>query len=301
MVASRVSTYAVHQSLLADYNKVNSDLTTLQRQISSGRIARTFEELDGKVERVNALENKIKNLQQNIDSNTVVIGRMQTMSQAVGDIIRVSDEIQRLIVQAQSAVEAQYPIFKQDMENKLDQLAALLNTNIGGRYLFGGSKTNVAPVMEPPPANVTLGVPDDGYYQGDNEIFTARATENLLLEYGVNANNPAFQQIISAALTAIEAFDTVSKGLLEDAQALALQASDNLNAVRSSIELNIVILQDANSFLASVQTSVQQAYGTEVATDLVSVSTEVAINQSILQATFSVFARVSSLKLSDYL
>ena len=301
MVATRVSTFAVHQSLLTDYQKVNSDLADLQRQVSSGRIARRFEELDGSVERVNALENKLQNIEQNIDSNTVITGRLGNMSKAVGDIIEVADDMQSLIVLAQSATIEQYPIFEQDMTNKLKQLAALLNTNIGGRYLFSGTKTNTQPVIQPPPPNVDIGVPDDGYYLGDNEVLTARVTENLLLDYGVNANNIAFQEIISTALTAIEGFQNADPIRVSEAQGLGLQASDDLNAVRSSIELNITIINDANDFLRSVDTATRSAYNEEIATDLVAVSTSVAINESILQATFSTFTRVAQLTLADYL
>jgi flagellar hook-associated protein 3 FlgL len=301
MVASRVSTLSVHKSLITDYTRVNDDLTTLQRQISSGKIARTFQDLDGTVERVNILENKLKGIQQNIDSNTVVITRLNTMTRAVGDIIRVSDEIQSLIVLAQSATQAQYPIFAQDMENKLGQIASLLNTNTGGRYLFSGSKTDQAPVIDPPPPNVGFGVPDDGYYQGDNETLTARVNENFLLDYGVRANDPAFQKLIAGALTAIDGLRSGNQSAISQAQQLALEAGDEVNAVRSSIELNIVTLNDANDLLDSILTTVRGDYGKLTGTDLVAASTEMAVNEGILQATFATFSRVSGLRLSDYL
>jgi len=301
MVSSRVSTFSVHQSLITDYTRVNSDLATLQRQVSSGRLAQTFQELDGKVERVNILENKIKSIEQYMDSNEVVLTRLNTMTQTVGDIIRVSDEIQSLIVLAQSATEAQYPIFASDMQNKLNQIAGLLNTNNGGRYLFSGTKTDQAPVVNPPPQNVGFGVPDDNYYRGDNETLTARVNENLLLDYGVRANHPAFQKLISGALTGIEALKSGNQSALKQAQQLALEAGDEVNAVRSSIELNIVTLNDANSLMDSILTTIKGDYGELTATDLVAASTEVAINQGILQATFSTFSRVSSLRLSDFL
>ena len=42
-------------------------------------------------------------------------------------------------------------------------------------------------------------------------------------------------------------------------------------------------------------------FGTETNADTVALSTQIATQQSVLQATFQVFSRISGLKLSDYL
>src|SRR5690606_21893353 len=108
----------------------------------------------------------------------------------------------------------------------------------------GGGKTNTPPVITPVPKNVTPGTPDTSYYQGDNFIQTARAGENLSLNYGVTAADPAFQEQIAAINTAIEGFKTNDQDLLERALEMNNSAAEGVNTVRARINSNIVALRD---------------------------------------------------------
>lgn len=302
MVTTRVTTFSYHQRLMTDYSRSQIALTDIQRQTSSGKIARTFEDLNGKVEIVNALENKLKNIDQNMDSNNQIVSHMETTVRAVDDVVKITDDVIKLLVLARSATQAQYPVFAEQLKGKLNNIAGLLNTNISGRYLFAGSKTDTRPVIEPVPDSLIPGVGDDSYYRGNNEKLTARVSENFLMEYGVKANDPGFQNLIAGINLAIKTMQSGGTGSSFDASFTLLnKASDEVNAISAHINANIVMMRETNEFLDSTKAYIFGLYGTETSTDLVTASTEAAVHQGILQASFSIFAKVSSLKLSDYL
>ncbi len=301
MVANRTSTLQFHQTLLGNFSRVQGDLVKLQRQISSGRIADTFQELNGKVEKVSSYEFKLSVTTQYVESNTQAIARLETMNGAVGSVISVTNELQSLITQARGATQAQYPIFAQAAMSKLDQIAGFLNTNIGGRYLFAGTKTNVPPVMSPVPNNVNLGVPDTNYYQGNTTDQSVRAQENIEVSYGIRADNIAFQNLVASVHMFVDGLNNNKMVNIEAALELSNAAQEGLNAVQSKINGDSVLLQDINSFHGATDAYVRGIVGEETATDVAKASTEVALNEAILQASFSAFATVNNLRLTNFL
>ncbi len=301
MVSSRVASLTNHNTLMGNFNRVQQDLATLQRQISSGRKAQAFNELEGKVERTTSLENKLKNITQYESSNALALARVNTMITAADSIQNIANEMQEVIVLSRSATEAQYPLFRQQMDNLVEQVASLLNTNISGRYLFAGGKTEQPPVEIPVPNTGIIGTPDAGYYQGDSHVHTVRSSENLVVEYGVKADHIAFQTLFAAAKQAIDGFNKGDPNILGDALDLMNTANEEVNAVRASINNNIILLNDTNDLHRITGAFVNGAYGEEISTDVVAASTEVALNESVLQASFSAFARISSLSLTDFL
>jgi flagellar hook-associated protein 3 FlgL len=298
---SRVSTYSYTQQVISDYSQSQSALVDMQRQVSSGKIARTFEDLSGRVEKVNALENKRKNLAHNTNSNNQILSNLETSGKAVDDIIDATDDILSLMIQAKSATQAQYPLFAAQLKTKMDNIGGLLNNNIGGRYLFSGGKTNTAPVTIPVPASFAIGVPDSNYYNGDDEVLTARVTETFLLPYGVRANQDGFKNLFAAINQSIEGLKANAPTIIDAAITLLNTSAEDINAIKSDINANIATINESNAFLDATQAYVLGIYGTETSADTVALSTQIATQQSVLQASFQVFARISGLKLSDYL
>lgn len=301
MVTSRISTYSYHQRLLSDYTGVQANLADMQRQISSGKLAQNFEELNGKVERVNALESKLKVMNQNMESNSQIASQLQTMGDATEQIIEITDDAIKLLTTAQSATQTQYPIFAQQLKNMLTSVAGLLNSNSSGRYLFAGGKTDTRPVIEPVPDNYATGVPDESYYQGDNEVMTARISEGFLLEYGVNANEEGFQNLIASFNAAINALGSNNQNLLKTSFSLMVSSADDINGIKARINANMVAVEDANKFINTTKSYILGIYGEETSADLPSLSTEVALQQAVLQASFQAFAKISALNLADFL
>lgn len=298
---NRISTFILHQRTMNDFTRVQSSLFDLQGQISSGLKSSDFEGLNGDVEEFTGLEAKISKLKNYFNSNTEAISRLQTMSTSVDNIIDITDNVKNLIGSRNGANEDDLA-FEQQIKNMRQSISRDLNTSVQGRYLFGGTNTSEPPVMdEPVPETVVSGTPDDVYYKGSKENFTLRAQENVEKEYAIRADDPAFQKIYAGMSLAIEGHAADDDEMVGRAFTLVQQGLDELIAVKAQMNADYVDLNNINDRHEASITYFKGVAEAIVKSDPVAASTQVAVEQSILQATFQVFARISSLKLSDFL
>lgn len=301
MVIQRVSTASLHQTTITDALKLQSTMANLQNQISSGFKSDTFQGLTGKVEAFVQFEAKMNKNQTIIDNNTLITSRLQTMDTALAELINVADQFEDMLVQRMNPVSGDSMSFEVSARATLESVALLLNTSQEGRYLFGGSKTDIPPVATPVPANFLSGVPDASYYQGNDVDLYARVQENQLMQYNVKANDPAFQKLIAAVNLSLQADTVDDMQSMQQAAELATQAVDEIIGLRATVQQNQVTVQDINGRLEMLNLYWKGMSETIIKTDTVSASTELAVAQTVLQASFQSFVTLNSLRLVDYI
>lgn len=301
MGVTRIGNLALHSGTLRDIASVQSKLATLQEQISSGIKANNFEGLNGQVEQYVQLEAKVRQSQQFIESNTLNVSRMKTADQAMGQIVDVADSMENLIVQARNTGNANALNFQQLMTGYLKDMAAQMNISFEGRYLFGGTNTGSPPVPDPMQGPAAAGVPDDGYYAGSKDNLVYRQDERTEYTFPVRADDEGFQQIIAAAHQAMEAFQAGDDTGLGSALTLMQSGQQGINDSRTNLNNTIISVSDSTDRITSMKLYWQGVTESVGKTDLVAASTEVSNHEAILQAAFQVFARLSQLRLSDFL
>ena len=204
MVVSNISTHQIFRQTLDDVTKVSSELAQQQGQLSSGSKSRDFAGIAPQLQQFLSLSASIEKSEQFINDNELVLSRIETTSNVIGDFIDTATELNSLISQRRSGVQVT-GAFQLQLEEKWQLMAAQLNTNSGGRFLFSGTKLDSAAVDTVNfPKLATEGVPDDGYYLGSNEDVTLRASDTVNITYNVRANDPAFQKVFAGIATAFE-------------------------------------------------------------------------------------------------
>lgn len=301
MAIGRVSTYAFQQRALNDSSSVQQRLFDLQQQISSGIKTREFSGLSGQVEQFVGLEAKVNQYKQYEDNNQVILTRLRTTNTALDQIVDAVDKLKALIVARRNPVSSAELSFPQQLESVKDQIAAQLNTNVGGRYLFGGTRTDVPPVIEPVPDPVVTGTPDDVYYQGSKEDVVARLQDNVELAYNVRADNSAFQKVFASIAQAIDGHNDDSDDKLKVAVDLAQQGINELIAVQANVNSNILVVEGINDGLESRRLYFKGVTEQLSKTDILEASTQVSLDNAVLTASFQTYARINSLRLSDFL
>jgi flagellar hook-associated protein 3 FlgL len=298
----RISTYAVFQNTLRDASKVQAELLTLQNQLSSGQKSQNFEGMASQAEQFLDLDSKISRTDQYIVNNNLVKTRITNTSTALGQLIDTATNLKNLIITRRNESFSNGLPFQNLLTGNWQTMVGQLNTSAEGRYLFSGSRTDVRAVdTDTFPALEESGIPDAGYYRGSGENVTVRAGDDVQFEYNIRADDPAFQKIFAGLAMAKQgdiegsdqdlqrAYDLVEEGLQG---VIALQAIANANSVQMD-EIN-----DQHGSLKLYWKGVKEEISN---TDIVAASTQVAINQGILQASFQAFARINSLRLSDFL
>lgn len=301
MVVSRVSTFGMHQTTISDSLRVQSRLANTQNQLSSGLKSSDFEGLHGSVETFVQMEGKMKKTASFLQTNTLVLARLQTTEVALDQVIDIADDFKNLLIVRNNAASGNNVEFAVSARALLESLGAQLNTTQEGRYLFGGTKTDTPPVVSPIPGSAVPGVPDDGYYQGNDQDLSARVQENYEVPYGVRANDPAFQKLIAAINLGMTADASGSSELLSQATTLVTQAIEDVIAVRAKVQQNTVNITDINERHTQLNLYWKGYTESISKTDITSASIEIAMDQAVLQASFQAFATISSLKLTDYI
>ena len=128
-----------------------------------------------------------------------------------------------------------------------------------------------------------------------------RADDNTEITYNVRADDPAIQKIFAGLALAQKGHDNESDEELAKAYDLVAQGLDGVISAQSIVNQNKVAIDNINTRHDSFKLYFQGVKEEIGNADLVSVSTQVAINQGILQASFQAFAKINSLKLSDFL
>jgi flagellar hook-associated protein 3 FlgL len=301
MTITRVSTYGMHQATLGDVTRLQGRLAELQNQQSSGMRTNNFQGMDGQVEAFVQFEGKMRQTQTLVDNNTLIISRMQTTDVALEQIISIADDFQDLLIQRRNPVSGEALEFSSSARSMLKALGNQLNTAQEGRYLFGGSRTNVAPMPDEIPAPETPGIPDDLYYQGNDTDLFARVQQNFEVQYNVRANEPGFQKLVAAIHLGLQADAQGSQDLLQEATTMATEALDEIISIRSTVQQNIVNVEEINERHEQMNLYWKGLSEKMIKTDVLSVSTEIAMSTAILQASFSSFAQLNQLRLTDFL
>lgn len=302
MSVGRISTFALHQSTLRDTSKVEVGLADMQQQLSSGDKSQDFAGLGGsQSEQFLLLENNIARTDNYLNNNQIVQTRITSTDNALGQIIDIASNLRDLISQRRNAA-SNTAAFPDAIKGAWQSLVSQLNTTMEGRYLFGGTRTDVAPVNSDEfPTLKVDGVPDDSYYQGSKQDVMVRADDNTEFNYNVRADDPGIQQIFAGLAMAQKGSDNNSDEDLAKAYDLVSQGLDGVIATRSIVNQNNVSISDINTRHNSYKLYFQGVKDEIGNADLVSLSTQVAVNQGILQASFQAFAKINSLKLSDFL
>lgn len=303
MAIGRISTYNIHQALLRDTTNSQNDLFEMQKQLSSGLKTDDFAGLGSSVETFADLEARLSRGQSYIDGSKIVSGRLDVMDNALAAAIETANDIKNLISLRRNAAVGDSLAYDTQLVGKWQTLVAQMNINSEGRYVFSGTATTTPPVNPDDfPALQIDGVPDTGYYQGNSENISMRVEDNITITYNVRADDPAFQKIFAGIAMARKFGAVVGENEeMRKAYDLIAEGIQGVIGLRAEVNANKVVVGQNADRQQSLQLYWKGMKEEISNTDIVSVSTQVAINQGILQAAFQAFARISNLKLSDFL
>lgn len=303
MALGRVSTYTMFSNTLGNVSRVQKDLFELQDQISSGIKANEFRELSGQVEHFTQLESKVQRAQMYENNNAINIARLETTNIALSQIIDIADEMENIMALRRNEAFADNISFDEIMSSHIESLAVELNQTFEGRFIFGGTRTDVNPVIVDPqvPEPVVQGTPDANYYQGSTEDFTMRADDNVEMTINVRADNEAFQKLFSAAYLALEGHSTNDDELLVQAVDMVQEGMKDAIAIQASVNADTLAIRGISDRQESMRLYWQGVAEEISKTDLLAASTKLAVDQATLQASFQAFSVVNSLRLVDFL
>ena len=301
MSIATVSTYSIIQTTLNDVTQVESQLQNAQAQLSSGFSSSDFAGMSANVSQYLSLDSILTKTNQYLNDNKIIEARLNTTSTVIGQVISTATGFQSLLSQRISGA-SNNASFPTQINGLWQTFTGQLNTTLDNQYLFSGTATGSQAVSDTQfPSLIVPGRPDASYYGGSNRDITARPQDSSLITYNVRADAPAFQKIFAGLALAKQGDHDGNIDMLKKAEDLVQGGLKDLVAIQATVNANSAQYNTIDTNLTNQKLYFQGVQNSVGNTDIVSVSTQLSINQGILQAAFQAFAKISSLKLSDYL
>lgn len=298
----RIATFSSSGSMLSAALRTQAKLAEEQIQESSGKVSADYGGLGAKAGQVVSLEVAVSRSSAYADAATGADSRVNLMSSALTSIGDVLTQFRAALTEASSNVGNQTTL-PQVASGLLDDLAAQLNTQYQGRYLFAGSATTVKPVdLSTLAASTDFTTADTSYYQGNADAVSVRVSPDQSVSYGVLASDTSFEK----AIRVLNAFanmgsSDISSTTLADAATDVEGSLDGVLAVQGRLSVQSATLQRAAGDQQTFQDYASNLSSSLTDVDVASVTAQMASYQTQLQASYAAISKISSLRLMDYL
>lgn len=279
--------------------RTQAKVAQYQVQSASGLISSDFGGLGANAKKVIDLQVSISQSVAYGDAATSADDRVQAMYSATGSVVDLLTSYRSQLTAALST-SSDTSTLAESAQGLMDELASALNTQYGGRYLFGGSQTETAPVDLTSYPDTSATGTDTSYYQGNDEIASVRVTDSQNIDYGVTADNSAFEQAFRA-LSMIANGTSIDSTTISSALDLATSALDAATAVQSTLSLKSSQLENAASNQEDYQSYASSLSSSLTDVDVAAVTAKISTYQAQLEASYSALSKILSLQLSDYL
>jgi flagellar hook-associated protein 3 FlgL len=296
------STIQTYSQAIADFQRLQGLLVDKQSKIGADSKASTFAQLGSDLTNVQSFKLSMDRSDRFINSIADANRKNDAYFQAMQQLIDIATDYKKNLALESSATNASVNDLTSQSNNSLDTIKDILSTRDGANFIFGGSKTTVPPVDDlKNGSNIDRGVATANYYNGDDFQASVDVSNNLRITYGINASDPAFQKLIGA----------INLGKSEEAKGAAANYSETgtmlddaisgLIALQTDVGDNATTFENSTTAHSTAKATFQQQYSDANSPDVVQLTIETSQIQTALQASFSVFAKISQLSLLNFL
>ncbi|SEH61972.1 flagellin [Magnetospirillum fulvum] len=297
----RVSTFGLSQTMVNSSMSLQSRLAKAELQNASGLKATTYTGLGAtETARLVTVEDTMAQTKAWSTNAQTVLDRVEVMYNTVGDIADKMSTLRSTLTTAMSDISSgtDYAALGSDL---LDDLEGLMNTQVDGRYLFSGGRTDTAPVdvslLTSPPSGT-----DTAYYQGDSNLAALQVSGEQSITYGVTADDSGFEKALRAAnmLTGLTT-DEVDTAKVSAAYDLATEALEEILATQGTISLSSSRLESAKARQDTASSLLADRASALKSVDIAEVSVNISELQNTLEASYSALGKITGLSLVSYL
>ncbi|PRY77491.1 flagellar hook-associated protein FlgL [Alkalibacterium olivapovliticus] len=301
----RITNSLMSQSFLSNLNKNTSNVFRYQEQLSSMKQVNRPSDDPLKVSKILDLKNEIK---QNAQYKTTIDDSIDFTNVQDSALASATDSLQRISVLTQQAANGTYntedrQAIKTEIENEVESMLDSLNTSFGGRYIFGGQKSNVKPF--------TINREDGNFsieYSGTGDMVSGNTSKEISRGVSVELQtdgNRLFEkdgvnigQMFNELFTALGENDTELLGgdLLERIEKF-MNNTVNTRTNIGAIQNRLTAAKDRNE---SEYLNLESALSTNQDIDLAETYMNYSMEMVAYQASMNMGTRILQTNIMDY-
>jgi len=170
----RVANTTIYDMVKFNLNNITEELNKANEVVSTGKRINNLSDDPVGLNQVLNIKSTLSNIEQ-MDRNIVFGKSWITASETtLNNVQNLISDTKTLCVQMATATTSSEARASaaETIQNTLDEIVSLANTEVSGRYIFAGSKTDSAPFSQ------------GGAYSGDNNPFTITIGRNSTVQVG---------------------------------------------------------------------------------------------------------------------
>jgi len=299
----RVATIPLQRTLSGSIQQAQQRLADTQLQLNSGKKANDLAGLGSDAGRTLSA----RSLRSAQDAQSAAATRLgTTLSLYDANITSIDESASSLRQKLMTVIgTGQTAGLQGAIEGSFDQFRAALNATDGSGPLFGGAQTDATP-FKPATLAATIGATPDTAFGNDEVRASARIGDGVDLTYGIGARElgtgmlAAFRTLAEAGtigekLTGGQ-LDALKTALGQIDTALPQVRTINAENGRKQAQAETLAIrgEERSNLLTNLISEVEDADYGEIAMQL-------AQQQTVLKASYSVFTQLSDLSLTQYL
>jgi len=295
MAITRIGTFSAQSFVMTQINSGMAKYVNTQEQITTGQKTQRYAGISDQAALSIDLSNGKATIDQYGKSASTTNSRISAIHTSISDILDMVTKYRAQLLQGLTADQADDAKLDAVAEYYLKQVESSLNADLGGVYLFGGIKSDSAPVDLSDPIDNQNGT----YYSGADQLMSARVDENTVIDYGTTANRQGFKDLISSLQRVVSASSSQTE--LETALDEVNDALDDLTQLEAETGHKMSVVEQSQARNQAMSDTIKLQLGSIQDVDISAAMVELTQRQTILQASYSVIARTAQLTLTNYL
>jgi len=186
---TRVTNLAQSQLMLAQLQRTQEQSFQTERQIATGKVAEYFKDLaqdTGTLMSAKALQERTSQYQGTIQFLT---GRLDIQNVHLEEISGAADDLRQTVLEAVSTNKGMG--LMDQVEIIFDSVVGVLNTKVDGKYIYGGTRTDVPPVNIDDISQLIAAATVDDVFDNNDLKQSNRIDDNVVIEHSFLANDIA--------------------------------------------------------------------------------------------------------------
>jgi flagellar hook-associated protein 3 FlgL len=307
----RVSTKAIYDSVGMNLGKATEAMFKANEVVSSGKtINRASDDPIGLVNVLNvrsALDN-VEQLERNISTGRSWLQMGESAMTQINDILT---EMKALGVQMASGTKdaSARATAAGEVNGLFGQVVALANTQVSGKYVFGGTKTDTAPFRLDDEANPTM-----VSYDGNEDPFSVRIGKDILVEVGLDGEGVFGDDTIDWTdptagasnffKTLIDFRDALNNNDVQGIEQAMARLDSHLQVAQQTISdmgTKAIRMDVKETIIADLKLTYTDRISTLEDADIAEAVTSLQAKQLAYQAALASSSKVMQMSLVDYL
>jgi flagellar hook-associated protein 3 FlgL len=185
----RVGSWSLSQGLINEYGRIQGRNQKWQTQISTGKVGDHLADVKDKASVLVAAKQKSAGVDSYLSATKEVLNRLDIQDLHLKQIADISSRLRAAVGDALSSGRA--PGMMNEVHGLYAEAVAILNVRIDGKFIYGGSRTDVAPVSATDLASLSAAATVADVFENTDYELTQRIDEHEMVTVGMPASSIA--------------------------------------------------------------------------------------------------------------